>query len=211
MEVTVPMAVSQSVVPYHWNNQLPPYLIVGGLVFTALSVPFLEAEGAYDNWVSDDIAYLMAIAAYPASMVVGEVREQCGRGRKMSAQNEAPTGGFGGSYCSLEVVVFTQVFAHRANLGYEHLTNKVLHSFNSERVTSLAHLSELISGAYVGCCGGNSSSGSCSHLRLSLPSDNVVVLEIEPPRRQPMRSAMRTCIESRSRLKIKKTESRCWH
>ena len=180
MEVTVPMAGSQSAVPYHWNNQLPPYLIVGGLVFTALSVPFLEAEGAYDNWVSDDIAYLMAIAAYPASMVVGEVREQCGRGRKMSAQNEAPTGGFGGSYCSLEVVVLTQVLAHRANLGYEHLTNKVLHSFNSERVTSLAHLSELISGAYVGCRGGNSSSGSCSHLRFEFaPSDNVVVLEIE--------------------------------
>ena len=180
MEVTVPMAVSQSVVPYHWNNQLPPYLIVGGLVFTALSVPFLEAEGAYDNWVSDDIAYLMAIAAYPDSMVVGEVREQRGRGRKMRAQNEASTDGFGDSSCSMEVVVLTQVLAHRANLGYEHLTNKVLHSFNSERVTSLAHLDELINSAYIGCRDGSSSSTSCSHLRFEFaPSNNVVVLEIE--------------------------------
>ncbi len=43
-----------------------------------------------------------------------------------------------------EVVVLASVLCHRSNLGYEHLANLHLKSFNDIEVTSLSHLNHLL-------------------------------------------------------------------
>ena len=103
-----------SFVRAHWNSQPPPYLIASGLVFTALSVPYLNAADAWDHFVSDEISYLL-----------GHVR------KPLEKEND-------------EIVVLCQVLAHRSNLGYDQLSDLHLTKFNGETVDSLRHLSELL-------------------------------------------------------------------
>ena len=118
-EVTVkfPLSVSKRLVPYHWDNRLPPYGVVAGLVFTALSLPYLEVEGAFKQFVSDQCSYLVSCAASEPLRAEGD-----------------------------EVVVLACVLAHRANLGYEHLENLRLRKCNGVPVRSLKHLQTLLYG-----------------------------------------------------------------
>eukprot|EP00537_Pseudo-nitzschia_pungens_P018533 CAMPEP_0172411840 /NCGR_PEP_ID=MMETSP1061-20121228/77598_1 /TAXON_ID=37318 /ORGANISM="Pseudo-nitzschia pungens, Strain cf. pungens" /LENGTH=791 /DNA_ID=CAMNT_0013148055 /DNA_START=209 /DNA_END=2584 /DNA_ORIENTATION=+ len=113
--VTVPLAISRNLVPSHWNNQAPPYVIAGGLVFTALSVPYLEDCGAWGEYVSDSLNYLS---------------------NKIYEPLERPDD---------QVVVLINVLAHPRNTGYDGLTNLHLRSLNGKDVRSLKHLRELIS------------------------------------------------------------------
>eukprot|EP00956_Cyclotella_meneghiniana_P012657 scaffold18012_cov53-Cyclotella_meneghiniana.AAC.4 len=55
MVVSVPLSRIPSLVPSHYNNKSPPYLICSGLVFTSLSVPYLEAKGAWEEYYSDSV------------------------------------------------------------------------------------------------------------------------------------------------------------
>ncbi len=115
LPITVPLRVGEELVPYHFGTAPPPYVIVAGLVFTALSVPYLEDIGAYDNFVNPETSYLVSLAEREP------LRE---RGN--------------------EVVVLASVLCHRANLGYEHLANEHLVFFNGAAVTSVAHLDALL-------------------------------------------------------------------
>lgn len=110
----VPVSIPKRFVPSHWSNQPPPYLIVSGLVFTVLSRPYLEACDAWDNFVSNNVSYLLCLA--------DKAMEQEGD----------------------QVVVLVQVLAHRQNLGYDRLTDLHLEKVNGERVRSLRHLNALI-------------------------------------------------------------------
>lgn len=114
IELDVPVGISKRLVPTHWHNRPPPYLIVAGLVFTALSVPFLHASDAWDSYVSDPISYLLGKWHDPLP------RE------------------------SDEVVILAQVLAHRENLGYDKLTDLHLKKVNGKEVRSLHHLKHLI-------------------------------------------------------------------
>jgi len=118
--VKFPLAVSKRLVPYHWDNRLPPYGVVAGLVFTALSLPYLEVEGAFKQFVSDECSYLVSCAASEPLRAEGD-----------------------------EVVVLACVLAHRANLGYEHLENLRLRKCNGVTVRSLKHLQTLLYGPYA--------------------------------------------------------------
>ena len=119
MEVSCSVAPIKHLVPSHFCNNEgmsvpPPYLICSGLVFTALSVPYLEAKGAWSDYYTDSISYLLGLVNSP-------LKEE-----------------------GDEVVVLAQVLAHRANLGYENCFDLHLLKFNDIEVRSLRHLNELI-------------------------------------------------------------------
>ena len=114
MEVSVPVSPISNLVPSHFSNKPPPYLICSGLVFTALSVPFLEAKGAWNDYYTDNVSYLLGMHSAPL-------------------EKEGD-----------EVVVLAQVLAHRSNLGYENYYDLHLVKFNNIDVRSLRHLAELI-------------------------------------------------------------------
>ena len=177
IDVPVQMGVANALVPYHWKNGLPPYLIVGGLVFSALSVPYLEAEGAYTDAVTDDVAHLMTLAAFPGTGNIGEAQ---GTAVLAAPQNDAPK--------DAQVVVLTQVLAHRSNLGYEQLSNLHLHSFNGVPVASLAHLDTLIRATCEGRSPINGQQHAhkrerearARHMRFEfLPAEKLIVLEVQ--------------------------------
>ena len=115
MEVSIPVSPIKDLVPSHYNNKPPPYLICSGFVFTALSVPYLDAKGAWDDFYTEDVSYLLGLVHTPL--------KQKGD----------------------EVVVLAQVLAHEANLGYEHWIDLHLLKFNGVEVKSLGHLNDLIS------------------------------------------------------------------
>ena len=114
MTLDVPVSISKRLVPAHWDNRPPPYLIVAGLVFTALSVPFLHASEAWEHYVSDNVSYLL-----------GKWND--------SLERESD-----------QVVVLAQVLAHRENLGYDKLNDLHLKKLNGKRVRSLPQLKCLI-------------------------------------------------------------------
>lgn len=42
MSVTVPLSVSDFLCPVHFDGRAPSYFVLGGLVFTVMSSPYLE-------------------------------------------------------------------------------------------------------------------------------------------------------------------------
>lgn len=112
--VEVPLTISKDLVPAHWDNKAPPYLIVGGLVFSVLSVPYLEDCGAWGEYVSDRLSSLM---------------------NKIHEPLESD---------DHQVVILINVLAHPKNTGYDGLTNLHLVSCNGTKVRSLRHLQELL-------------------------------------------------------------------
>ena len=114
VEADVPLAIFDDLVPSHWNSQAPPYLIAGGLVFTVLSCPYLEAAKAFDRYVSDELSYLVGLV------------------------NEPP------SFEGEQVVVLNQVLAHRTNLGYDRLTDLHLTKVNGIKIRNLEHLQRVL-------------------------------------------------------------------
>jgi len=114
IDVSFPVSPIKSLVPSHFNNEPPPYVICSGFVFTALSVPYLEAKGAWSDYYTDNVSYLLSLVHEP-----------------LKRDGD-------------EVVVLAQVLAHRANLGYENLYDIRLLKFNDVEVRSLCHLEGLI-------------------------------------------------------------------
>ena len=110
----VPLAISKNLVPAHWDNLAPPYLIVGGFVFSALSVPYLEDCGAWGDYVSDNLSYLVN--------KVNDPLEQEGD----------------------QVVFLINVLAHPKNAGYDGMENMQLLTVNETKVRSLKHLQQLL-------------------------------------------------------------------
>jgi hypothetical protein len=113
-KIEVPVSPNVSLVPQHWNNKTPPYLIMAGFVFAPLSIPYLEACDAWGDYISSSISNLL-----------GFVRK--------TPQEEGE-----------EIVILVQVLAHPLNLGYDQLCDIQLKTFNNVKVKSLKHLNELI-------------------------------------------------------------------
>lgn len=107
------------IVPVHLFNvkhQGPSYLIVAGLVFTNLSVPFLRSEFG-EEWDCEAPVELVHSVMYQRAQAPGE-----------------------------SIVVLTQLLAHDLTVGYEDLENVVLFTINGEKVRNLQHTKELIDG-----------------------------------------------------------------
>ena len=114
IDLDCPVGISKRLVPTHWTNRPPPYVVVGGLVFTALSVPYLDSCGAWDHYVSANVSYLSTLVH-----------------RTLERETD-------------QVVILIQVLAHRENLGYDTLGDLHLKTFNGQPVRSLQHLKALI-------------------------------------------------------------------
>eukprot|EP00751_Fragilariopsis_kerguelensis_P034094 CAMPEP_0170976496 /NCGR_PEP_ID=MMETSP0735-20130129/48725_1 /TAXON_ID=186038 /ORGANISM="Fragilariopsis kerguelensis, Strain L26-C5" /LENGTH=815 /DNA_ID=CAMNT_0011398401 /DNA_START=348 /DNA_END=2792 /DNA_ORIENTATION=+ len=140
--VDVPLCVSKNLVPSHWNNQSPPYLIVGGLVFSVLSVPYLEENDAWTNYVSDSISYLM---------------------NKIYEPLQHPDD---------QVVILINVLAHPSTLGYDNLYDLHLTSCNNIKVRSLPQLQQLIAEIEQQKCTGIDVNDDVDYLKLEFGSLN---------------------------------------
>jgi hypothetical protein len=106
-----------SLLPVHLFNephQGPSYLIVAGLVFTTLSIPFLRSEFG-EEWDCDAPVEFVHRVLNQRAQFKGE-----------------------------RLVVLTQVLAHDLTVGYEDLENILVLSLNGVTVQNLKHLSELI-------------------------------------------------------------------
>ena len=114
VEVQAPVAIMQDLVPSQWNSQPPPYLIVGGLVFTTLSCPYLKQAEAFEDFVSDELSYLLGFV---------------NRSVKQSQD---------------QVVIMCQVLAHSTNLGYDKLTDLHLTKCNGVEIRNLQQIHKLL-------------------------------------------------------------------
>merc|ERR1712100_590694 len=113
------MGPEAAIVPVHLFNaphRAPSYLIVAGLVFTTLTVPFLRSEFG-EEWDMEA----------PVELV------HCVMNQRFVAETPGES-----------LVVLTQLLAHDAMVGYEDLENVLLHTVNDTKVRSLQHARELI-------------------------------------------------------------------
>ncbi|KAG2424070.1 hypothetical protein HYH02_015249 [Chlamydomonas schloesseri] len=117
LELQVALSKPAALVPPHLANRDPSYLLVGGLVFTAASEPYLQSEyGA--EYGSDAPVKLLDRLYHGFPAAPGE-----------------------------EVVVLSQVLACDATLGYEDVYNVQLLRLNGTAVTNLRQLAGLVDGA----------------------------------------------------------------
>lgn len=114
INLEVPVSIPTKLVPPHWANQPPPYMVVAGLVFTALSIPYMVASDAWESYVSEQMSYLLGFW-------------------EKSPERETD-----------QVVILAQVLAHAENLGYDTMNDLHLVKVNGGKVRSLAHLKQLV-------------------------------------------------------------------
>lgn len=63
LEMSVPVYIYKPAVRHHLNNEDPAFLMIGGLVFSVLSNPFLEATEAYTPQSPADVRLLYLMQA----------------------------------------------------------------------------------------------------------------------------------------------------
>ncbi|KAL4448419.1 hypothetical protein ABPG75_005638 [Micractinium tetrahymenae] len=121
-QLNVTMKPPSPLVPFHLEGEDPPYLIVGGLLFDVLSVPYLFSEYGQD---------------YPTKAPVG-LLEQLRFGVKNTSDEQ--------------VVVLNRVLSSDATTGYEDFSNiqsdnVQLLRFQGKPVVSLAQLAAAVADA----------------------------------------------------------------
>lgn len=149
--VEVPLCISSKnkLVPSHWQNSPPPYLIVGGFVFTVLSIPYLDEHDAWGDFISENISYLLNKIYEP--IPERQVKEKDQETQlKQPPKDEKPTkDNSNGSrlhkqHNHQDIVVLINVLAHPNNIGYDEKSNLHLVSCNDVKVKSLQHLHKMI-------------------------------------------------------------------
>jgi hypothetical protein len=114
MEVTYSLFELPLLVPIHEKRSVPEYLTIAGLVFVALSEPYLRSEYG-EKWDFEAPVKLLDKLLYGYKRTPNE-----------------------------QVVILSQVLNAKINVGYEYLTNTELLKFNGTRVENLCHLAQLI-------------------------------------------------------------------
>ncbi|GIL56480.1 hypothetical protein Vafri_11837 [Volvox africanus] len=146
-ELTVTLSKPTALVPPHLSNRDPPYLIVGGLVFTTASEPYLQSEYGSDYGSDAPVKLLDRLYhGFP----------------KTSDE---------------EVVVLSQVLACDATLGYEEVYNVQLLRFNGEPVSNLAQVATSVRQALQKEQAAEAAGGGGGFLRFDLDYNEVVVVE----------------------------------
>ncbi|GLI60058.1 hypothetical protein VaNZ11_001910 [Volvox africanus] len=146
-ELTVTLSKPTALVPPHLSNRDPPYLIVGGLVFTTASEPYLQSE--YGSDYGSDAPVKLLDRLY--------------HGFPKTADEE--------------VVVLSQVLACDATLGYEEVYNVQLLRFNGEPVSNLAQVARSVRQALQKEQAAEAAGGAGGFLRFDLDYNEVVVVE----------------------------------
>jgi len=114
LELPIRLSKPAALIPPHLCNRDPSYFIVAGLVFTAVSEPYLQSEYGSDFATDSPVKLL----------------EKLYHGMPKSPDEE--------------VVVLSQVLACDATLGYEDIYNVQVSKFNGVPVRNLRHLAELV-------------------------------------------------------------------
>ena len=113
-EADVAVSVVEKAVPAHIRGNMPPFLVVAGLVFVEVTEAYLRNE------YGDEFSY-----DAPVSLVQTMVH-----GMR--------------SHTDEELVVVSKVLANEISLGYEHVTNAALKTCQGQPVRNLRHLTELV-------------------------------------------------------------------
>ncbi|KAI8465037.1 MAG: trypsin-like cysteine/serine peptidase domain-containing protein [Monoraphidium minutum] len=112
--VTVALQAPVRLIPFHIKGRPPSYFIVAGLVFTAVSVPYLKSEYGKEFDYEAPVRLL---------------------DKMLHAQAERP---------DQQCVVLSQVLATDVNIGYEDVLNTTAVTFNGEKIYNLAQLVKLV-------------------------------------------------------------------
>jgi len=114
-DIAVPAYIYKLAVRPHLNNEMPSYFMVGGMVFTVLSHPFLLSNlgETYAPETDADVRLL--------SLIQSPLQEP-----------------------EQQLVVLSEVLEHSVNLGYELFHRQHLTLFNGEEIRNLAHLVSLV-------------------------------------------------------------------
>ena len=125
VELDVPLHVAPPLARQHWGGGAAPYMIAGGLVFSPLSIPYLEAlEGEGIGGGEDEDGGGMGLGGSAGHFPMLLERAAFG-----SVDDERE-----------EIVVLTQVLAHESNLGYLGLEALALERLNGEPVRGMRDL-----------------------------------------------------------------------
>mmetsp|Transcript_10950 Transcript_10950/g.22820 ORF Transcript_10950/g.22820 Transcript_10950/m.22820 type:complete len:309 (-) Transcript_10950:286-1212(-) len=112
--VNIQLQAPQKLVPVHIEGRSPSYLVVGGLVFNAVSVPYLRSEYGKDYDYDSPVKIL-------DKLMYGQASETM-----------------------RELVVLSQVLAADVNVGYEDIVNTQVLAFNGNPISTLRDLACLI-------------------------------------------------------------------
>lgn len=116
LDLEVRLMRQNPLVPHHLSDQDPSYLSVAGLLFTALSVPYLRSEYGSD-WARDAPSPLLNLLE--------------------TGEKDSP---------DEQVVVLGQIMATSATFGYnsQDFRNAQVHKFNGTPVRNLQHLTKMV-------------------------------------------------------------------
>ena len=120
-EVAVPAYLYKFAVRPHLNNEMPSYFMVGGMVFTVLSHPFLLSNlgETYAPETQADVRLL--------SLIQSHLKEP-----------------------GQQLVVLSEVLEHSVNLGYDLFHRQHLSRFNNQEIKNLSHLVSLVDACQEG-------------------------------------------------------------
>lgn len=118
LDVAVPLAVVDKLVPVHIAGAAPSYFVFGGCVFTPATVPLLKGEYGPRDWEFEAPVKLLDAVLHGVAAAPGQ-----------------------------QVVLLAQVLPCEAVLGIEDVANTAVHRVNGAPVHNLAGLVAAIDGA----------------------------------------------------------------
>merc|ERR550537_889317 len=116
VDLDIELKSQPHLVAMHLRGTAPSYFIVGGLVFTALTVPYMKAQYG-EEWDNDAPVDLVHFYGFGEAKKI----DQC-------------------------KVVLCHVLAHECTVGYESLEKLVVNKVDGEEINNLQHLVDLVVG-----------------------------------------------------------------
>ncbi|CAI9766755.1 unnamed protein product [Fraxinus pennsylvanica] len=114
LEFNKKLDTHKRLIPAHINGRLPSYYIVGGFVFSAVSVPYLRSEYGKDYEIDTPVKLFDKLLHAMAQSV------------------------------DEQLVVVSQVLVADINVGYEDIVNIQVHAFNGMPVKNLKSLASMV-------------------------------------------------------------------
>ncbi|KAL4579071.1 hypothetical protein LXL04_015206 [Taraxacum kok-saghyz] len=114
LEFDIKFEAHRQLIPAHNKGRPPSYYIIGGVVFTILSVPYLRSEYGDDYGRETPVKLLEKLL------------------------HELPKS------LDEQIVIVSQVLAADINIGYEDIVNIQVVAFNGEKVKNLKHLADMV-------------------------------------------------------------------
>ncbi|KAM6549897.1 hypothetical protein CsatB_021573 [Cannabis sativa] len=195
LEFNIRLATHKRLIPAHIKGKPPPYYIIAGFVFSAVSVPYLRSEFAglfqygkeyeFDAPVKllDKHLHAMAQSIDEQVVVVSQVSPSS------CAFIVSSSSCFHDSHLLTE---FLQVLVADINIGYEDIVNTQILKFNGKPVRNLKTLANMVE--------------SCKdeYLKFELEYDQIVVLQTKTAREATLDILATHCIPSAMSDDLKK-------